>query len=544
MIAAMRLSLALLVLLVVCVDPSRLDHFTASSYALFAFYVAYSTILYILVRCRSSLMPAAHRWSHWLDVGWYTWLSMFSNGTSGIFFFGPYFFVSAAAFQWGFMSGMRVALGSAVLFVFIVGVASLSSVADLDRLVLRSIARLVLGYIVAAWGGFQFSLRRQLELLKDITRLASPRFSSDRTIDSIMEHLRAFYGADACGLIRADQSIAGHHLLPDVPRSPKAAVYGEPMPTELARILGAMLPEQMAVYCGGRHVWRWWCPWASDHVYDVVKGERVTGPPDTNDVFATICGRRSLIVVPLGYQGEIGSWLYLSLKRRHAFSMPDADFLHQVVKHIEPILDNSRLVDRLAVNAADEERRRIARDLHDSVIQAHIGLQIGLDALRRKLIAGGTEVVKDINHLIEMIDAGVVDLRCYVRGLKDGGEPVGELLPAVQRFARRFAEVTGIAIHVKAETDICINGRLAAEAFQAVAEGLSNVRRHTNALQATVSLACSEGHLILRIENEGMDGWVPFTPRSITERAEALGGQAQVERREDNGTTVLVTIPL
>jgi signal transduction histidine kinase len=381
-------------------------------------------------------------------------------------------------------------------------------------------------------------------LLKDITRLASPRFSSDRTIDSIMEHLRAFYSADTCGLIQADQSIAGHHLLHDAHHSPKAAVDGEPMPTELARILGAVLPEQIAVYCGGRHTWRWWCPWASEHVYDVIKGERVTDPPDTNDVFAAICGRRSLIVVPLCYQGEIVSWLYLALKRRHAFSMLDVDFLHQVVKHIEPILDNSRLVDRLAMNAADEERRRIARDLHDSVIQAHIGLQIGLDAIRRKLVAGGTEVVKDIDHLIEMIDAGVVDLRCYVRGLKDGGEPVGELLPAVQRFARRFAEVTGIAVHVKTETDICVNGRLAAEAFQTVAEGLSNVRRHTNAVQATVSLACSEGHLILRIENEGTDGWAPFTPRSITERAEALGGQARVERREDNGTTVLVTIPL
>jgi hypothetical protein len=84
-------------------------------------------------------------------------------------------------------------------------------------------------------------------------------------------------------------------------------------------------------------------------------------------------------------------------------------------------------------------------------------------------------------------------------------EPVGDLLPAVQRFAQRFTDLTGITVHVRLETDICVNGRLAAEALQVVAEGLSNMRRHTTAAQATVRLACSEDNLILRIENEGTD---------------------------------------
>jgi hypothetical protein len=99
----------------------------------------------------------------------------------------------------------------------------------------------------------------------------------------------------------------------------------------------------------------------------------------------------------------------------------------------------------------------------------------------------------------------------------------------VRRFASRFSEVTGIAVEVEARDDLRVADRLAAEAFQMVAEGLSNVRRHTQSPQARVGLALQNGSLHLRIENPaGPDPCAPFTPRSIAERAAALGGGAIV----------------
>ena len=72
-----------------------------------------------------------------------------------------------------------------------------------------------------------------------------------------------------------------------------------------------------------------------------------------------------------------------------------------------------------------------------------------------------------------------------------------------------------------------VNDRLAAEVLHLVAESLSNVRRHTPSTRATIGLTCRNGHLILCIEDDGAWNGTPvsFTPRSITERAEALGGQ-------------------
>ena len=74
-------------------------------------------------------------------------------------------------------------------------------------------------------------------------------------------------------------------------------------------------------------------------------------------------------------------------------------------------------------------------------------------------------------------------------------------MPAVRRFATRFSEVTGIAVEVQADDDLRIEDRLAAEAFQMVAEGLANVRRHTHAPQRHGGLALHDGALRLRIEN-------------------------------------------
>src|SRR5215831_14923901 len=190
-----------------------------------------------------------------------------------------------------------------------------------------------------------------------------------------------------------------------------------------------------------------------------------------------------------------------------------------------PTIDNIRLVDRLASDAAEAERRRIARDLHDSVIQPYIGLQMGLAAIHKKLARYREAGPEDVERLLALTNDGIADLRHYLgelqaNGARDSGLLPGGLLPAVQRFTKKFAEATGIAVHVEAETALQVHDRLAAEVFQMVAEGLSNVRRHTRSAQATVALTCCDQHLRLSIANDGAtdSGPTPFTPRSITER--------------------------
>jgi signal transduction histidine kinase len=132
------------------------------------------------------------------------------------------------------------------------------------------------------------------------------------------------------------------------------------------------------------------------------------------------------------------------------------------------------------------------------------------------------------------------------------------LLPAIERYAERFSLVTGITVDVEAHGKVKVNDRLAAELFQIVAEGLSNVRRHAFCRDARVEILCKETSLQLQIKNsrprtgspaevergDGHDGVLPFRPHSIAERAAALGGDTQVYVDEKDYTVVSVGIPL
>src|SRR5215468_4794022 len=176
---------------------------------------------------------------------------------------------------------------------------------------------------------------------------------------------------------------------------------------------------------------------------------------------------------------------------------------------------------------------------------------MGLVAIQKKLATQSPAVPEDVEHLLALTTAGIADLRHYMGelrepGARDSGLLPGGLLPAVQRFTKKFAEATGIAVQVEAPPALPVQDRLAAEVFQMVAEGLSNVRRHTRSGQARVTLVCAHDHLCLSIANDTAPGTVPtsFTPRSITERATALGGYAHVAWPEHGGTVVVVDIAL
>jgi len=161
------------------------------------------------------------------------------------------------------------------------------------------------------------------------------------------------------------------------------------------------------------------------------------------------------------------------------------------------------------------------------------------------LAAGCADVGSEIDRLIGLTDVGMADLRDYASALKSAQPQEGSLPASMRRYAEKFVNATGIAVRVEVEGEVRVSDRLAAEVFQIAAEGLSNVRRHTSARQATVVLTCRDDQLVLRVANDVAAGSVPvsFTPRSITERATALGGHAQIESTED-GTTVAVQIPL
>ena len=141
----------------------------------------------------------------------------------------------------------------------------------------------------------------------------------------------------------------------------------------------------------------------------------------------------------------------------------------------------------------------------------------------------------------------IAGLRRYIKGLKGQLGPAGETLGAVLRSqAARFAELYNIKVTVDVAEESAVNDGLADEISHILGEALSNIRRHTNAAFARVKFACDSQKLTLEITNPRDRGVAlnMFTPRSIAERALALGGNCKVETGSGRYTSVCVEIPL
>lgn len=536
-----RFILALAALIIIYADPSEPDRLVNITYAALALYTVYSGLVYVLsLRPRSFLRGTS---LHWIDVAWYLVLISLSSGTNSLFFFFFFFVILVASFRSGYSAGLKVTIVSSILFLTI-GYVTTPTPIEPNRFLLRAVYLATIGYLMAYWGGSEITHKRRLALLKDVSRLSNPRFGVDQTIGSILTKLRDFYDADTCILINTSL-VAKEYVLRRVDRRrPELANRAEAVGLEGEQLVLSWPPEWAVTF--RRNSNKLWAKPISCAIYDFLSGERLKASEEKCAWVADLLETNSFVSIPVYQRKTFTARLYLTSKRRR-FSYADVDFLHQVIEHVMPMIDNVRLVDRLASEASEYERQRISRDIHDSAIQPYIGLKLGLEALCRQvpdddtLSAGLAELADKTNSVIK-------DLRTYVGELRDrsSSDSVNALVSSVQRHARKYGELYDIEVEVKAPSPLNLNDRLAAEVFQIVQEGLSNIKRHTASSTATISMMSRNGDLILEIENESssLEDGRSFTPRSITDRAVALGGRVAVTVNDDRRTIVSVVIPM
>jgi signal transduction histidine kinase len=544
MIGLMRLVLALSALIIIFIDPTEPDKHVALTYLALSLYALYSAIVYALSLRRNARQSSRLR--HWVDVACYLTLISLSSGTSSVYFFFFFFAILVASFRFGFLEGLKVTVASALLFTIIGFVtAPAGNNFEMDRFLLRPIYLLSLGYMMAYWGGCEIKLKHQLGLLRRVTRLSNPRFDVGYTIGSMLEKLRAFYDADDCLIVLTDPRDNEYRLFRLRREQTAESVQAEVVPERFVRLL-LPFPEDCTIIHRGKSRLRSFL----DSGY--YAGDRSWGEGCTEEsekmgaLLAANLGAESFISVPLHYREKFIGRLYVSAPHG-VFESSDISYLMQVGEQIMPVIHNIRLLERLASNSAEQERQRLARDIHDSVIQPYIGLQYKLAAIRNKM-AEGKDLDDDIESLFQMTVEEIAELRGFVRGLKDGEGREDNFVAAVQRFAAQFAQNYDLDVKVESKGNFKVNDRLAAELIKIVHEGLSNVRKHSSATASKITLERAEGFLRLLVENDDPSSddapHALFVPRSITERAEELGGHVAVERTPDGRTLVKVEIPL
>jgi len=547
-VAAIRAVLALSALVIVGLESPRSNTSSGTLKIVLACYTVYSVLLCLSMLRQNRFRVRAESWSPWLDVAWFTALFALGVETSSIFYFGFFFAIIGASFRQGFNAGMGITISSC-LSLIVVGYLIIPTGHELglSRFLLRPLFLLMVGYMVAHWGGSELKLKRRLLLLKEISKLSNPRFGVDRTVGFVMEQLRTFFYADTCVVVTFDEVTSTYALRRTYNKSPEKGEVQEGISQEFAQLLLSLGERSAVVFRPAMRPLglrlRTDC-----YEYDLISRRRTSFECEKISAVAANLDANSFISVPVGQKYQTVGRIFLTRNRRlSSFGNSDIDFLYQVLEHVMPVLENIRLVDRMATDAAEHERQRIAFDIHDTVIQPYIGLQMGLAAIRQKIQNGGSNVAGDVEHLRKLTEHGISHLRDYVSGLKSNGNGTTSLETAVRRFASKYSVATGIDVQVVFETETPhrVNDRLTAEVFQMVAEGLSNIRRHTRSSYVRVAIGIRDGVFTLRIENDGKpESSAAFQPRSLTERTVSLGGTIEIGQTEVDRTLVNIQIPL
>lgn len=257
----------------------------------------------------------------------------------------------------------------------------------------------------------------------------------------------------------------------------------------------------------------------------------------------------SFLGAPVMAQSKVFGNIYLTDKRDAAkFDEADEEALVVLATQAGVAIENARLhrdVERLAVL---EDRERIAKELHDGVIQSLFAVGMGLEGT--SMITHDPQVTERIDGAVDELDRVIRDLRNYIFGLRPGILADRELDTALRALVEEFQSKSGVVVIVELDPDVAAQlASVASDVVQLTREALSNVGRHARAATCRVSLHHRDHVALLEIDDDGV-GFEPTSVRrgeglaNLEARAVALGGRAFVTSDPAQGTTVRVELPL
>ncbi|BCL77619.1 hypothetical protein ccbrp13_00840 [Ktedonobacteria bacterium brp13] len=198
------------------------------------------------------------------------------------------------------------------------------------------------------------------------------------------------------------------------------------------------------------------------------------------------------------------------------------------------------------------ERQRMARELHDTLVQNLAGLIRQLDVASSLL---GQKRIERAEKIIQESSASargaLVEARCAIGGLRANLPTPAELRPLVQEEIERFTLATGIVCQVQLAPLALTPAELCEHVLRAVSEGLTNIARHAQARQSWVRVSTHKGSLVVEIGDDG----IGFTPSvvmqgghygllGLRERMRLAHGQLEIRSKPGQGTALLLSLPL
>jgi signal transduction histidine kinase len=277
-------------------------------------------------------------------------------------------------------------------------------------------------------------------------------------------------------------------------------------------------------------------------------------------------GLRSILCVPLELRGRVSGVVYVDNRvQTGVFQAKDLELLAAIASSAAIAIDNARLhQERMAIMrqqlaqvtaAQEEERRRIARELHDGIGPALASMSLRLRALLALLEdadpASRAAAAAEIEELARLATDHVQDIRRLIYDLRPAALDELGLVPALRDYLQRRQREQGLVIGLRADEGDRLPATVETALFRFVQEAVTNAVKHADAQAVNVSLVREKGGVRLSVADDGQ-GFDPQAPRSgkqiglwsMRERVEQLGGEFELQSAPGHGTTLTAWVPL
>ncbi|MFC0111100.1 GAF domain-containing sensor histidine kinase [Kibdelosporangium aridum] len=255
-------------------------------------------------------------------------------------------------------------------------------------------------------------------------------------------------------------------------------------------------------------------------------------------------GSAAIVPLPAGDE-PLGVLLLVRLRHEPLFEQADLDLLRNFAAHVAMAVQYSRARADQQRLVVFEDRERIARDLHDLVIQRVFATGMALEAAAAVIATDPEDAATRVRRAVEDLDTTIQEIRTTVFALQhQSTESLRSLVLATVDAAKAALGFTP-SLRFRGPVDTSVPGEVSEQLLPVLREALSNIARHARATTASVEVALG-GDLMLRITDNGVgipEGGRRSGLANMSTRATRLGGTFTTESTK-SGTTLCWRVPL
>jgi signal transduction histidine kinase len=264
---------------------------------------------------------------------------------------------------------------------------------------------------------------------------------------------------------------------------------------------------------------------------------------------------------PVGHGDKRVGMLGIAISRgvTRRFDTFEVETLTALATQVGVAIEAERLQNELKILAVQNERERIAREMHDGLAQVLGYVNTKSQAVEELLAAGRVaEARRQLAELAEAARSVYVDVREAILSLSTPVPPDRGVAAALEDYAAQYAESSKLAVRFHATREAALaplSAATQAEVFSIAREALTNVRKHARAHRVSLAIALEREELVLRILDDGVgfdadvltigpERWPHFGLAGMRERAESVGGSIVWRSRAGSGVEVELRVPV